>query len=245
MNLDFLRGRRATEEQQNTEARRTAANVSAELDLAKAAVDTVAQKIVIAQEELEHARAQYDASVNRYALCGGREPDHTAVEKEISKLEALRRVLRDQQAAVARLGSELAQAQRAENAASEEATTETLIADAEQKLETFAQLAKAAKGAETELFNALYRSALKDGGIGSRARDARRAIAQKVIEGAKEIGYRINPDFETDGRPNLADPDRAWQAHVQDTCRDAARYSECPPYDPSDVGSLIPEEIER
>jgi glycerol-3-phosphate O-acyltransferase len=240
----FLPGRHPAEQ---TATPRTAATISAELDAAKAAVDTLASKIATAQEELNHARAEYDASVGRYALGGGREPDHTPVEKEISKLEALRRVLRDHQATMARLSTELVAAQRAESATNDEATTDALIADAESKLETWKRLAAEKKEAEQALFNALFRSPLKGdyvSEIGSRARAARFAIRDQAIAAAKEIGCDISPDFESDG--NFNTHARAWDAHTLDMHRDAKRISQSIPYDPADVGERIVEEpIER
>lgn len=241
-----LTGKHPAAEQHD--APRTAAVISAELDAARTTEAAIADKITQAQHAVESASSQYDAQLRTYATGGAPVPSRQPVADAIATLEGLRKVAHEQRATVAKLQAELTAAQRAENAANEEATTDALIAEAELKLNNFIRLASEAKLAERALFDALFKSGLKGGDyaseMGSRARDARLALTRKAIAAAKEIGQKIDIRFETDGNANLGDPEGAWEAHRARMAQEATRISECAGA-PREMGKLIPEEIER
>jgi hypothetical protein len=211
----------------------TAAVIAVHLENARNNEDTLSAKIAAASSDLDEARTTYGEALRAYALDNkGKQPDYSPVQHAIDTLEGLRRMAADQRATVVRLEAELRTAQHSEAVTNESEALGVLIADSEAALVAFMRAAAEAKDAEVRLFALLFdeRTGLKKSFSTSdataRSKQARREISTESIDTAKHLGFKINPDFATDGNANLGDPDRARDFQTFELKREAERANE-------------------
>jgi hypothetical protein len=228
--FDSLSGKRpATATAGPSASKRNAETVSAELDANKETADALATKIATAQADVESASRAYDADIKSYALDSGKQPDRKALDNAIATLDGLRRVAADNARAVASLESELRTVQLADAVTNEGEALDALIDQSEASLVAFMRAAAEAKQCEKQLFAVLFdeRTGLKRSfatpELLARAKQARREIRTEAIETANHLGFKINPDFSTDGNANLGDPGRVREYQTLDFKRDAER----------------------
>lgn len=212
--------------------KRTAEQVSAELHAHRSTADALAAKIATARADVEHASRAYDQAISAYAVGNGKQPDRKALDTAIATLDGLRRVAKDNTHAIANLESELHAVQQCEAINSESGALDALITDSESALSAFLQAAAQAKETEARLFALLFDTrtglnrSFQTSDNTARARKARFEIRDEAIQASEHIGFKINPDFRTNGAPNLGEGDRARDLHTHQLKQDAERARE-------------------
>jgi hypothetical protein len=192
---------------------RSAALVHTELAMAEESIAPLQDKFWAAQGDLTEAQRRYDAGVQAYALGQAHiEPDRGELQTAITKSDALRRVLQQQERTVTQLSSELTQVELSEAAAAGQSRLAPLTAAAEAKIAEFESALSVAKSAEAALFTLLFdeRSGMKQtfpAPVQASANQARHALRRRAEEIAQRYRFVLNPRFETDGEVNLGAED--------------------------------------
>jgi hypothetical protein len=185
----------------------TAARLRVELEIAKSCVARLAESLSESEQQLATVQAAYDAAIRDYLLIGKNEPDRTELQAALSKVASLHRIVKETQDHVPALTAELALAEALENVTASQERFPVLVAHAQTRLEEFQRAVTAVRNAEEALFGALYRpDGLKGAWPSELEREAMKArcvISFQARETARLNRCSINPDFETDGNPNL------------------------------------------
>ncbi len=185
---------------------RTAARLRAELETAKSSAARLSENLGESEQQLATTQAAYDAAILVY-LAGGNEPSRADLQAVLGRVAALRRLQAEVESRISALAAELTATELLENVTTSRERFPGLVARAQNRLEEFQHAVIAVHNAEQRLFEVLYGpDGLKGAWPSDLEREAmktRCAISLQARETARLNRYSINPDFETDGNPNL------------------------------------------
>lgn len=232
----------------NSDGRRNAVEIRAALGIAKEAAKTLADRLASAQIELADANSAYENDMREFALGRANEPDRTRMQSAIALVSALQKLSQEQQREIEALTIDLGFAEFQDKTAADQQKLDSLTLESQDALQTFEIAVRAVRLAEEKLFGLLFgeKSGLKQQFSTSEQQNlawvTRCGLRDQAIAMAKVHGYKINPDFATDGNPNLADPDRQWEAHSDRMAQEATRIGECAGA-PREMGALVPDKV--